>query len=224
MSRRSARSRRRPPSKSGSTPRADLGAVSCTFTVHSVARRSRPKDSGPEEGTGGILSDLQVLHSGYFRSIWTLQLGTVQLQVDTRKQLDLMESLWVFLLNLVDVGYGEWSLYDGRDMLVFEAQVFGPDIQLELCGEGAAPRFAGERLPQKASVRLRRFVEQGVSALRLVLEEQQGVDSDFSSLPGLEAFAEDLKEMENAVSDLPLEFKRSKTDSSGGKGRALEVL
>ncbi len=192
--------------------------------MHSSERRSTGKDAGPEDGTGGILSDLQVLHGGYFRSTWTVQLGSVQLRVDPRKQLDLMESLWVFLLDLVDVGYGEWSLYDGRDMLVFEAQVFGPDIQLEFCGEGSAPRFGGERLPQKAVVRLRRFVEQGAAALRLVLEQQEAVDSDFSTLPGLEAFAEDLKEIEAVVSELPLEFKERRSDSSVGSGRSLEVL
>ena len=224
MSRRSSRGGRRPPSRSGRAPRADLGPVACTFTVHSVARRGSGKDSGPEEGTGGILSDLQVLHGMLFRSTWTVQLGSVELRVDPRKQLDLMESLWVFLLDLVDVGYGEWSLYDGRDMLVFEAQVFGPDVQLEFCGEGSAPRFGGERLPAKALVRLRRFVEQGASALRLVLQQQREADADFSTLPGLEDFAEDLKEIEAAVSELPLEFKERRSDASVEAGTPLEVL
>ena len=224
MSRRSSGRGRPLRGRGGSAPRADLGPVPVTLSVHSVARKSASKDSGPEVGTGGVLADLQALHSLRFRSTWLVQLGTVELRVDVRKQLDLMESLWVFLLDLVDVGYGEWSLYDGRDMVVFEGQVFGPDVQLELCGEDSEPRFAGQRLPRKALVRLRRFVEQGAVALRAVLEEQRALDPAFSELPGLEAFAADLCEIEVAVAGLPLDFKQRGTDSSAGTRRSLEVL
>jgi hypothetical protein len=224
MSRRSSRRGRRPPSRSGSAPRVDLGPVPFTLTVHSIERRVAGRDAGPEEGTGGILSDLQALHSTKFRSTWTLQLGEVELLVNVAKQLDLIESLWVFLLDLVDVGYGEWSVYDGRDMLVFEAQVFGPDIQLELCGEAGMPRFGGALLPRKAMVRLRRFIEQGVAALRLTLEQQKSLDPDFSSLPGLTDFAGELVEMEEAVAELPLEFKQRSSESSPSSVGSLEVL
>lgn len=224
MSRRSSRGGRRPSSRAGSAPRADLGPVPFTLTVHSKERRVSGKDHGPEEGTGGILSDLQALHSSRFRSTWTLQLGELELLVNVGKQLDLIESLWVFLLDLVDVGYGEWSIYDGRDMLVFEAQVFGPDIQLELCAESGMPRFGGALLPRKAKVRLRRFIEQGVTALRVTLEQQKASDPDFSSLPGLTDFAGDLNEMEEAVAELPLEFKHRTAESSSSSVGSLEVL
>jgi len=105
-------------------------------------------------------------------------------------------------------------VYDGRDMLVFEAQVFGPDIQLELAGEDGAPRFKGQLLPRKALVRLRRFVQQGVALLRMVLEQQCGVDAEFARSAQRALFEQDLSDVEAAVAELPLEFKAKKAHSS----------
>ena len=120
----------------------------------------------------------------------------------------------MFLLDLVDVGYGEWSLYDGRDTLVLEAQVFGPDIQLEFTGQTGTPRFRGVRLPHKALIRLRRFVEQGAGAVRSVMEQQCAVDAVFSGHHERALFEEDLAQIEAAVAELPLEFKTKKVHSS----------
>jgi hypothetical protein len=73
-------------------------------------------------------------------------------------------------------------------------------------------------------VRLRRFIEQGVAALRLTLEQQKSLDPDFSSLPGLTDFAGELVEMEEAVAELPLEFKQRSSESSPSSVGSLEVL
>jgi len=217
MSSRSGRNRPRPRSRGGNAPRVDLGPVPVSIALHAIPRKgvgSAGPLGGGEEGTGGILADLDQRHRRYYRSTWELHLGSLHLVVDGARQLDALESLWVFLLDLVDVGYGEWSLYDGRDTLVLEAQVFGPDIQLEFTGEADAPRFRGQRLPRKALVRLRSFVEQGARAVRSVMEQQCEVDGEFAGHAERALFEEDLSEIESAVADLPLEFRQAKRHSS----------
>ncbi len=174
--------------------------------------------SSQEEGFGGILAELQGCHRRVFRSTWNLDIGTLSVAVDWHAQFDALESLWVFLLDLVDVGYGEWSLHDGRGALVVEAQVFGPDIQLEFASEQGEPRFKGQRLPRRALVRVRAMVEQGVGLIRHVLRELSEVDTDFGQSDAVGLFEQDLQEIVASVSDLPLEFRAKKADSSGGTG------
>jgi len=218
MSSRRGRNSSPPRSRGANAPRVDLGPVPFSIAVRAIPRKgvaSAGPLGGGEEGSGGILADLHERHHRCFRSTWELHLGSLQLVVDGARQLDALESLWVFLLDLVDVGYGEWSLYDGRETLVLEAQVFGPDIQLELAGESGAPRFRGERLPRKALVRLRSFVEQGVQAVRLVMEQQCAVDEAFAGHGERSLFEQDLSEIELAVAELPLEFKAAKPHHSG---------
>jgi len=206
--------------------------VPILLTVRSVPRKAgavraatgSDEEGSDEEGSGGILAELHGRHSRFFRSSWELQLGALQLVIDNSRQLDALEALWVFLLDLVDVGYGEWSLYDGRDSLVIEAQVFGPDIQLELAGESGSPRFRGQRLPSKALVRLARFVEQGSLAVATVLEQQCGVDAEFAAHPERAAFEQELSDLRAAVSELPLEFRDRKADSSGTAASAPEEV
>jgi hypothetical protein len=201
--------------------------VPVLLSVRSVPRKGgagRTPVAGDEEGSGGILAELHERHSRSFRSTWELQLGTLQLVIDSSRQLDALEALWVFLLDLVDVGYGEWSLYDGRDTLVIEAQVFGPDIQLELAGESGSPRFKGQRLPGRALVRLARFVEQGAGAVATVLEQQCGADAEFAAHPERAGFEQELRDLRAAVAGLPLEFRDRKAHSSGtGASAAGEV-
>ena len=228
MSRRKGRRARSFPSRAGAAPRADLGPVAVSLAVSSVPRRggrNSEMSSSQAEGAGGILAELQDCHRRAFRSAWDLDVGTLSVSVDWHAQFDALESLWVFLLDLVDVGYGEWSLHDGRGALIIEAEVFGPDVQLEFASEQGEPRFKGQRLPRRALVRVRAMVEQGVGLIRHVLRELSEVDADFGQGDAVGPFEQDLQEIVASVSGLPLEFRAKKADSSGGTGSTeQEVL
>tara|TARA_Y100001968_G_scaffold182463_1_gene167063 strand:+ start:1708 stop:2256 length:549 start_codon:yes stop_codon:yes gene_type:complete len=162
-----------------------------------------------EEGVGGVLAELQARHCGSFQVNWEVRFGDVCLPVEVAPQLDLLESLWVFIIDLVDLGYGEWSLHDGRDLLVFEAQVFGPDVHLEFGGEAAPPRYAGIKMPGRALVRLRRLVEQGAGVLRDTLGQQQALEPGLVESKSWIEFCADLDAIESAVAHLPAVFKKT---------------
>ena len=114
-------------------------------------------------------------------------------------------------MELVDAGYGEWTLLDGDDALIIEAQVFGPDVQLEFGCENGAPRFRGRSLPRKATLRLRALIEEGVGIIRQLLEQAGRLDPAFVEREEVTLLVQDLDTVVGAVADLPREFRSKET-------------
>lgn len=205
MSRASAskrRSPRRPPA-----PR-DLGPVAFKVVVNARPRVA-PPGAPPElefEG-GGLFAALPAVHGRGWDGDWSIVLGPQTLELGFGEGLAAAEELLVFLLELVDDGHGEWTLLDPDDeALIIEAQVHGPDVNLELGGEEGPPRWRGKSLPQRATVRLRAVVDQGTSALRALLKQAARIDPDFGADGSLKGLWEDLDALKEAVAELPRGF------------------
>jgi len=160
----------------------------------------------PERGVG-FLSDAVAAWASAWSGSWTVSFGPVSLELATPGGLEFLEEFWVFLLELVDAGYGEWSLYDGAEDLTMEAQVFGPDVQLEFTSDGGHPRFAGVDLPDRATLRLRAVVAQGTALLRQLLKEARRVRPELGDRPELVGMQTDMEQLEEAVATLPATFR-----------------
>jgi hypothetical protein len=137
-----------------------------------------------------------------------LALGPHTLPLDLSAESGHLEELWVFLLELVDTGGGEWTLGDGDDLVTLDAQVYGPDVIVDFATQDESGSFGGVVLPRKATLRLRAVVSAGTSFFRAFFKEALRMDKGMKDRPDLLAFYEDLDQLESAVADLPGTFKR----------------
>lgn len=194
---RSGRGKRPPPS-------ADLGPV--PFGIDITVRERAGKKA--EVSEGGILAALSTVHRSGYTGRLAVRVGGVVLELKTERDLGVVEELYVFLVELLDAQYGEWTLFDGQDReLILEAQAHGPDVNLEFTGEEGSPTWNGARLPRRATVRLRALVDAGVAAIKALLKQAGKVDPDFGGGGQLAEIWGDLDELSSAVSDLPAAFK-----------------
>lgn len=183
----------------------DLGPVRFKVRLESepfAAEGEQPADVGV-----GFLGDVIAAYASAWSGGWTVSFGPQALRLATPRNLDCLEEFWVFLLELVDSGHGEWSLYDGSDDLTMEAQVFGPDVQVEFISEAGRARFAGADLPDRATVRLRAVVAEGVAFLRQLLTEARRVRPDLAEREELAGMLGDIEQLIEAVASLPATFK-----------------
>lgn len=188
---------------------SDLGPVRFAMAVQARPRIETPTGEAPPEFEGGgLLAELPTVHGRGWKGTWTVAFGPTELKMPLGEGLAAAEELLVFILELVDAGYGEWTLYDREDKaLILEAQVFGPDVNLEFGGEDGPPHWNGKRLSKKATVRLRKVVDQGTEALRTLLKQAARLDPDFGSDGSLKSLWDDLDALKEAVADLPRSFK-----------------
>lgn len=190
---------------------ADLGPVPFRLELRAEARPARPGREAPPSMpamAGGALSDLQALVSRKWKGALVLGVGPAVIPLDLKRDLDIVEELVVFLLELVDSGHGELSLVDGDHLITVEAQVFGPDVTLEFADEeGRAPRFRGQNLPRRASVRLRAVVEQGTAVIENLLELAAGVEEGFSTRTEVGQLRQDLRTLLDATAHQPAAFR-----------------
>ena len=196
------RAPRRPPVPS------DLGPVAFKVVVNARPRVAPPSATPELEfGGGGLLAALPSVHSRGWDGDWSVVVGALSLKLSFGEGLAAAEELLVFLLELVDDGHGEWTLVGSDDEpLIIEAQVHGPDVNLELCGEDGPPRWEGRGVSQRATVRLRAVVDQGSSALRALLKQAARLDPDFGADGSLKGLWEDLDALKEAVADMPRGF------------------
>lgn len=194
------------------TTTQDLGAVPFRIEVRAEARPERPGREAPPSMpalAGGALSDLQSLVVRRWKGSLILSFGEVNIPLDLRRDLDVVEEIVVLLVELVDAGHGELNLVDGEQVVTLEAQVFGPDVQIDFVDdEGRAPRFRGQGLPKKATVRLRAVVLQASAAIRQLIELAVQVDPRFAARPELPLLQQDLDAMTAATAELPERFKK----------------
>jgi hypothetical protein len=196
------RAQRRPPIP------LDLGPVKLKIEVQAEPRVEPPRPGGaPQDEGGGLLASLPAVHGRGWVGHWSVALGTETIKLDLGEGLVAAEELLVFLLELVDEGHGEWTLFDREgEALIIEAQVHGPDVALELGGEDGPPRWNGRKMPQRATVRLRAVVDQGTSALRALLKQAARIDADFGADGSLKGVWDDLDALKEAVAELPRGF------------------
>ncbi len=174
----------------------------------SVRLRSQPSITPPADVDAGVglLADLAAAWARGWTGRWTVHLGDVTVKLPLPERFDLLEEFWVLLLELVEAEAGEWSLYDG---VVVEAQVFGPDVNLEFSApDGGAPRLGGAALPERATVRLRALTSQGVAFLRRLHEEASKLDPSLREREDAVGFLDDMQQLLDAVADLPGTFKK----------------
>jgi hypothetical protein len=156
----------------------------------------------------GLLADVVTLHRKGWEAEWTLAVGPHTLPLDLSAESGHLEELWVFLLELVDTGGGEWTLGDGDDFVTLDAQVYGPDVIVDFATQDASGSFGDAVLARKATLRLRAIVSAGTAFFRAFLKEALRMDKGMKDRPDLLAFYEDLDQLEAAVADLPGTFKR----------------
>lgn len=183
-------------------PPDDLGPVPFSITTEYGPRQERlPPPIGV---IGGPLASLQAIHAVVYRGKWAAHFGGVPLKLKTHVDIEAIEELYVFLIELVDGGFGEWILRDKDQTIVLEAQVFGPDADLEFGdADGEAPKFRRVLFPKRAKVRLRALVEESVGLIRRMVTEVAVADPGFGGADELRA---DLDALVQAVADLPLTF------------------
>jgi len=169
---------------------------------------SSPPVSDDEFGPVGLLADLATVHRRGWESQWSLAVGPHTLPLELSAESGHLEELWVFLLELVDTGGGEWTLGDGDDFVTLDAQVYGPDVIVDFATQDESGAFAGVVLSRKATLRLRAVVCTGTAFFRAFLKEALRMDRGMKDRPDLLAFCEDLDQLESAVADLPGTFKR----------------
>jgi hypothetical protein len=186
-----------------SRPRRDAGPV--PFSIRLESKRTKKPGRRLDVGVG-LLADVVSAYARGWTGRWRIQLGADRLELRTPQDLILLEEFWVLLLELVDSEVGEWSLYHGDDELVLEAQVYGPDINLEWSSMGGPPTFRGRRLPDRATVRLRAMVGQGSAFLRQLIDEAAEVEPELRDRRDLAEFLQDLQQLTDAVADLPGTF------------------
>ncbi len=187
--------------------RTDAGPVPFSLRLESTpATVERPEvfDVGP-----GLIGDLAATYARGWRGRWTVHLGPARIELELPRDGMLLEELWVLLIELVDAEAGEWSLYDGDDELVLEMQVYGPDVNIELTtGGGGPPRFRGQRLPDRATVRLRALIAEGVAFFAQLVDDAARLDDTLTERDDLAGFRADLKALTEAVADLPGTFRK----------------
>lgn len=186
----------------------DLGPVRISIRLTSKPRiGSLPPV--PDDGFApvGLLADLVTLHRRGWEGQWTLALGPHTLPLDLSAESGHLEELWVFLLELVDTGGGEWTLSDGDEFVTLDAQVYGPDVIVDFATPDASGAFGGTVLPRKATLRLRAVVSAGTAFFRAFLKEALRMDKGMKDRPDLLAFYEDLDQLESTVAELPGTFK-----------------
>ena len=195
----SKRPRSKPPK-----PKRDLGPVRV-----SVRLKSEPllADAPEREPGVGLLADMAVAYQRGWKGSWTLSFGEARLVLRTPDHLALMEEFWVFLIELVDAGHGEWSLTDETQDLTVEAQVFGPDVQLEFTSGDGPPRYAGRGFPSKATVRLRALISEGTAVIRQFVTQAARMDPTLRERSDLISLLEDAGQLVEAVSNLPGTFR-----------------
>ena len=220
---RSGGSRRRSAGSRAKVP-ADLGSVSFRIKMARGPRVEVGVQAAAEAaadgalGGDGFFTDLQRLFGRLFEGSWSLHFGSVKLVLQLPGDLDVLEEFWVFLLELVDSGYGEWTL-DGDDRpLIIEAQVFGPDVQLEFGAGSGAPQFRGKVLPRRALLRLRAVIDEGTSLLSSIIDDVSRVDAELRERPEVEQLLGDLDQLRAAVATYPATFKSGKSKSRGPSG------
>ncbi len=183
-------------------PPDDLGPVPFSITTEYGPREERLPL--PTDVVGGPLAWLQAIHAAVYRGKCAAHFGGVPLKLKTHVDVEAIEELFVFLLELVDGGFGEWILRDKDQTIVIEAQVFGPDADLEFGDEdGAAPRFRRVVFPKRAKVRLRALIEESARLIRRMIVEVTVADPSFA---GAEELRSDLDELVAGVAHLPLTF------------------
>ncbi|MBN92556.1 MAG: hypothetical protein CL928_00565 [Deltaproteobacteria bacterium] len=188
------------------------------------ANRDSLGDRAEDDLRDGFFSELQSLHGSLFEGNWRLHFGPVKVSLKLPEDLDYLEEFWVFLLELVDAGYGEWTLDDEGDPLILEAQVFGPDVQLEFGAEKGSPSFRGVALPRRALVRLRAVVDEGTGFVSSLVEAVRRADSRFQAPAEADQILSDLEVLRGAVASYPAAFRpRGAASPSSAAGR-LEVL
>jgi len=183
-------------------PPDDLGPVRFSVSTEYGPRDVRLQ---ADESMGGPLAALQTSHAATYKGKWTVHFGHVPLQLKTHVHADAIEELFIFLIELVDAGFGEWTVRDKSQTLVIEAQVYGPDADLEFGdGEGGPPSFKRVQFPKRAKVRLRALVEECARFLRRLLVDVTVADPTFA---GADEVRADLDALVEAVAALPLEFR-----------------
>lgn|GEM_PF-5161030 len=188
--------------------RPDLGNVAFSVTLEHTPRSADERGPRRAMEPGGILSALQGVHAGAYRGKWTLLFGEVPLKLKTHVDLHAVEELFVFLIECVDSGFGEWSIEDKGDLLVIEANVHGADVLLEFGdGDGGPGVFRRTRFPQTATVRLRALVEECARLLRRLVVDASVADPEFGARPDVDELNADLTALVDAVQSMPLEFK-----------------
>jgi len=216
---------------------ADLGPVPFRIKVTAKPRTvagGGDAEAGLNGGAGdalepadelgmGFFSELQALHGALFEGQWRFHFGPVKLGLELPRDLDYLEEFWVFLLELVDVGYGEWTLEGEDNSLILEAQVFGPDVQLEFGSEKGAPGFRGKALPRRALVRLRSIVDEGTAFVSELIDDASRAHSGFGDRPETQQILEDLRALQEAVASYPALF-RSQAEASPASSDRLKVL
>lgn len=196
----------------------ELGPVPFQIELLAEPRveRDRPGPKRPMPAlAGGALSDLQTVHARGWKGQFTLRFGPTSLTLSLQRDLDCLEELVVFLLELVDAGAGEWTLPDGERFVVLEAQVFGPDVQVDFTDEdGGVARFRGQSLPRRATVRLRALVEEGAGLVLRLIEQARKVDPVFGQREELSLLEVDMAAVVAAVADRPREWKSKAMENS----------
>lgn len=190
-------------SRRARTP-VDLGPV--PFSARLSSEPFASEQPVPEPGVG-FLADLGAAWASAWSGTFTVSFGEASLRLAMPDSMDCLEEFWVFLLELVDVGHGEWSLYDGADDLTLEAQVFGPDVQLEFTSEAGRPGFGGVELPDRALLRLRAVIAEGTGFFRQLLREARRVQPALGERAEHAGLLEDMDQLQAAVESLPATFK-----------------
>ena len=187
-------------------PRTDLGPVPFTATLEHQPRDER--GPAPERVPGGPLARLAAVHSRHYRGKWSLTFGDVPVKLKTHVDLGSVEELFVFLVELVDGGFGEWSIEDKDELLVVEATVNGVDVDLEFGdGDGGEARFRRVRFPKRATVRLAAVVNECARLLRRLVVDASVADPEFGDEPALAELREDLAALTEAVAGMPEAFR-----------------
>jgi len=186
----------------------DLGPVPFSATVDHTPREASERGPKRELTAGGLLSALQDVHAATYRGKWTLSFGDVPLKLKTHVDLHAVEELFVFLIEMVDSGFGEWSLEDKGELLVIEANVHGADVTLEFGdGDGGAGTFRRVRFPGKAQVRLSALVQECARLIRRLVVDASVADPEFAAREEVGDLRSDLAQLEAAVEHLPREWK-----------------
>lgn len=158
-----------------------------------------------------MLSALQGVHAAAYRGKWTLAFGDIPLKLKTHVDLQAVEELFVFLLELLDGGFGEWTLEDKNELLVIEATRRGVDVALEFGdGDGGYGKFRRVKFPAAGNVRLRALIEECARLIRRLLTDASVADPEFADRPDVDELRSDLAALVDAVQEMPREWPKKK--------------
>lgn len=190
---------------------SDLGNVPFLVRLEHTPRSADERGPRRDHEPGGVLSALQGVHAAAYRGKWTLLFGDVPLKLKTHVDLSAVEELFVFLLELVDGGFGEWTLEDKDELLVIEGTAHGADVALEFGdGDGGPGRFRRVRFPGTAHVRLRALVEECARLIRRLVTDATVADAEFGGGSDADELLADLSALVDAVGHLPREWPTKK--------------